>query len=467
MALVHLSERRKPAVAGFFYPEEAEELSTTVDSLLREAKWSRVEDDQPPFAIIVPHAGYVYSAPVAAPAYALLPRFKEQINRVLLIGPAHRIAFRGIAAPSVGRFSTPVGDVRIDGDAIMALARMPQIAIRDDAHAQEHSLEVQLPFLQRALGRFELIPLVVGMASPEDVAEVISVMTAEPGTLVVVSSDLSHYLAYDAAQQLDQRTVAAILALDDRAIPDEGACGRVPIKGLLKVAHQFDLQPELLDLRNSGDTAGSKDRVVGYASLVFRRSANGGLRRPERETLLHIAQAAIRRGLSEGKPPMIVARGYAPALAQQGASFVTLKKDGRLRGCIGSLLAHRPLVVDVAENAFASAFSDPRFGPVTEDELASLSTLEISVLTTPEALVAASLSELAAALRPGMDGLIVRDGDRRATFLPQVWQQLPDRASFLQHLWRKAGFEPGHWSPGVRLWTYQTQSFAGTPTSRD
>jgi AmmeMemoRadiSam system protein B/AmmeMemoRadiSam system protein A len=463
MALMHLSECRKPAVAGFFYPEEAEELSTTVDSLIREAKWSRVEDDQPPFAIIVPHAGYVYSAPVAAPAYALLPRFKEQINRVLLIGPAHRIAFRGIASPSVGRFSTPIGDVQLDGDAMMALSRLPQVVIRDDAHAQEHSLEVQLPFLQRALDRFDLIPLVVGLASADEVAEVISVMTAEPGTVVVISSDLSHYLDSEAARRLDRQTVDAILALDGQAITDEGACGRSPIKGLLKVARVLDLKPELLDLRNSGDTAGTKDRVVGYASLVFRRTATGGLRRAERETLLHVAQSAIRRGLAEGAPPTIEAGGYAPALAQQGASFVTLKKKGRLRGCIGSLIAHRPLVVDVAQNAFAAAFNDPRFGPLTDDEFASISTLEISVLTAPKALAAGTLAELSAALRPGLDGLIVRDGGRRATFLPQVWQQLPDRSSFLQHLWHKAGLAPEHWSPGVELWRYQTQSFATTP----
>jgi len=451
---------RPPAVAGFFYPDDADDLTDTVDTLVRAVRARRPVDDQPPFAIVVPHAGFAYSAPIAAEAYALLPRYRRHFERVLLLGPAHRVGFRGMAAPSTGAFRTPLGDVAIDTAAIAALSQLPQVAVRDDAHAQEHSLEVQLPFLQRALDRFKLIPLVVGQATPTEVAEVISAMTAEPGTLVVISSDLSHYLDYDTAGRLDRQTVDAILALDGGAIRDEGACGRLPIKGLLEVARTIGLSPELLDLRNSGDTAGSKDRVVGYASLIFRNDDRSGLSKAARDTLLHVAERSIRHGLETGQPAAISADGYAEALGAQGACFVTLKSEGRLRGCIGSLAAHRPLIVDAAENAFAAAFRDPRFSPITAEEFDRIDTLEMSVLSPARPLAAGSLDLLAKALKPGIDGLIVRDGDRRATFLPQVWQQLPERRHFLAHLWRKAGLPADHWSNEIRLWTYRTQSFA-------
>lgn len=464
MTTLHPSTRRDPAVAGFFYPDDAGALVRAVDTAVGAAKQARSADDRPPFALVVPHAGYAYSAAVAAEAYALLPPVRNQIDRVLLLGPSHRVGFRGLAAPSAAVFRTPLGDIAIDREAISALTRLPQVSVRDDAHAQEHSLEVQLPFLQRALGRFDLIPLVVGAADPTDVAEVIAVMTAEPGTLVVVSSDLSHYHSYDDARALDRQTIDAILALDGGAIADEGACGRTPIKGLLKIARAKGMTPSLLDLRNSGDTAGDKDRVVGYASLCFRDNA-GALNRSECDALLHIAEASIEHGLKQGRAVQLDAKAYAAALSADGASFVTLKRKGRLRGCIGSLVAHRPLVVDVAENAFAAAFRDPRFEPLVADERDAATTLEISVLSAPQPLRVRSREALLAALRPGVDGLIVREGDRRATFLPQVWQQVCDRHLFVDHLWQKAGFQAGHWSSALRFWTYQTQSFgkAGTP----
>lgn len=460
MTTLHPSTHRAPAVAGFFYPDDAQELARTVDAAVARARHRGATGDRPPFALVVPHAGYAYSAAIAAEAYALLPRIRDQIHRVLLLGPAHRVGFRGLAAPSVETFRTPLGDIAIDKQAVAALSRLPQVAIRDDAHAQEHSLEVQLPFLQRALGTFELIPLVVGAATADDVAEVIAVMTAEPGTLVVVSSDLSHYHSYEHARALDRQTIDAILALDSTAIADEGACGRIPIKGLLTIARANGAKPDLLDLRNSGDTAGDKDRVVGYAALCFRDDEGGALNRSERDALLHVAEVSIDHGLAQGSAARIDATAYAAALGADGASFVTLKTQGRLRGCIGSLLAHRPLVIDVAENAFAAAFRDPRFEPLRAEERDAITTLEISVLSAPQPLVAPSRNALIGALRPGVDGLIVQEAERRATFLPQVWQQLCDRDLFVNHLWQKAGLEPDHWSGTLRFWTYQTQSFA-------
>ncbi len=460
MSELHPSAVRQPAVAGLFYPQDPAELAKTVDAFLSKARRSQgPPHNRPPYAVVVPHAGYVYSGAIAAPAYQLLARFRSRIHRVLLLGPAHRVAFQGLAAPSVAAFRTPLGTIPVDVDAIAALSSMPQVAIRDDAHAEEHSLEVQLPFLQRALDDFALIPLVVGSAPPALVSDVISAMTATPGTLVVISSDLSHYLDYESAQRLDEGTVDAILRFDDAAIADAGACGRIPIKGLLGVARSAGLRAELLDRRNSGDTAGSKDRVVGYASLSFYNFAQGKLPDSAGEVLLHVAERALRHGLETGEPLALNPSAYEPALSNQAASFVTVKQGNRLRGCIGSLAAHRPLIVDVAENGFAAGFRDPRFAPLDEADFQQLTSIEVSVLSEPTPLKAPTEDALLASLRPGVDGLILRDDKLRATFLPQVWQQLPDRRTFFQHLLRKAGLPPDHWSAQLQFWTYQTQSF--------
>ncbi len=258
---------RPPAVAGVFYPADAVLLKATLDSFL-ERHPPRIQET--PKAIIVPHAGYVYSGPVAASAYACLTPARGRIQRVVLLGPAHRVAFSGLAVPSVDYFETPLGLVPVDKAAVERIATLPQVRVLDEAHAFEHSLEVQLPFLQETLGEgFEIVPLVVGDTSPQEVAEVIDVLWGGSETLIVVSSDLSHYYDYDTARKLDTITSKAIEALDPTAIHFEQACGRTPVAGLLLMARRHGLQAETLDLRNSGDTAGDKSRVVGYGAYVF------------------------------------------------------------------------------------------------------------------------------------------------------------------------------------------------------
>jgi len=347
---------RPPAVAGHFYPDEPRELAVTVENLLAEARaLSGRAPRRPPFAVVVPHAGFVYSGVTAASAYRHLSRFRAHFQRVLILGPAHRVAFQGIAAPSAGAFRTPLGTVAIDTDAISALSTLDQVVIRDDAHAAEHCIEVQLPFLQHCLNDVSVIPLIVGAANAAQIAEVIRVMTAEPGTLVLISSDLSHYLDYDSANRLDQATLDAISRLDAAGIADEGACGRLPIKGLIEVARANALDVSVLDHRTSGDTAGPKDRVVGYASLWFEDPGALGLSIGEQDVALHVAYQSIRHGLTHSKPFPLNADGYGESLSQDGAAFVTLKQRNRLRGCIGSLVAQRALIVDIAENAFSAA----------------------------------------------------------------------------------------------------------------
>jgi len=260
---------RLPAVAGQFYPDDPAELDQMVSGYMQEAA-GRAPQNAAPKAIIAPHAGYVYSGPVAASAYAALAPLRGKIKRVVLLGPSHRVGFRGIAASSADAFRTPLGDIPADANAIsLAVELLPDVGYLDEAHAQEHSLEVHLPFLQKELGEFSLLPFVVGQAEPEDIAALLELYMADPDTLIVVSSDLSHYHSYDTARQIDHETAHRIEDLDYRHISSDQACGASPLRGLLLAAQQHNLTPVAVDLRNSGDTAGDKSRVVGYGSWLF------------------------------------------------------------------------------------------------------------------------------------------------------------------------------------------------------
>lgn len=256
---------RPAAVAGLFYPGDKDQLSQDIEKYLASAQAAV----PPPKAIIVPHAGYMYSGAIAASAYASVMPAKDKIKKVVLLGPAHTMPFTGLAAPSFDGFATPLGVVAIDQQAIEKIVQLPQVTLMDDAHDQEHSLEVHIPFLQIILDDFTLTPLLVGNASQQDVAEVLQQLWGGDETLIVISSDLSHYKDYATAQQMDRATSIAIEHLQPEHIHYDMACGRNPVNGLLKLAKQKGLKAQTLDVRNSGDTAGSKDRVVGYGAYVF------------------------------------------------------------------------------------------------------------------------------------------------------------------------------------------------------
>ena len=251
-----------------FYPGHPATLAREVDEMLSTAEHGQVTPGPLPKAVIVPHAGYVYSGPVAASAYARLKPGRGVISRVVLLGPVHRVPVRGLALPGVDCFRTPLGTLSLDAEAVTKIRRLRQVVESSAAHAMEHSLEVQLPFLQEVLGNFTLVPLAVGDASPEEVAEVLEALWGGTETLIVVSSDLSHYLPYATARQVDQETARLILDLSTDIRHDQ-ACGGTPVNGLLLAARRHGLEPKLLDLRNSGDTAGDKSRVVGYAAFAF------------------------------------------------------------------------------------------------------------------------------------------------------------------------------------------------------
>jgi hypothetical protein len=431
-----------------FYPDNPNVLKQTLNGLLAQA--GTLAPPRTPKALIVPHAGYVYSGPVAASAYAQIAALRGRIRRVVLLGPTHRVYVRGLALPDAERFATPLGEVELDRDGMQALAGLPQVIRSGAAHQMEHSLEVQLPFLQQVLGDFRLLPLAVGEATAEEVAQVLEKLWGGDETLIVISSDLSHFLSDTQARKVDRGTADAILALQPH-LNHEQACGATPVNGLLLAARHHGLRAVELDVRNSSETAGDPERVVGYAAFAFYPDAHAGQPSEDEKghTLLKLARSEIgaRLGHERSEP------AEADWLAKPGATFVTLTRAGDLRGCIGTLEAHRPLGVDVRENAVAAAFRDPRFAPLGRAEFDEIR-VEVSLLSTSEPLAVKDEAAARAALRPHVDGVILEYGHYRSTFLPQVWEQLPDPAEFLAHLKRKAGLSMDFWAEQVRLSRY-------------
>jgi AmmeMemoRadiSam system protein B/AmmeMemoRadiSam system protein A len=422
---------RPAAVAGMFYPGEARALAAEVDDLL-----GSVEQSAPrlgyPKALVVPHAGYVYSGAVAARAYDELAAGRGRVRRVVLLGPTHRVAVRGLAVPSAQAFATPLGQVRIDREAIASVRDLPQVVVSDAAHALEHSLEVQLPFLQEVLGDFALVPFAVGAAEVDEVAQVLQRLWGAAETVVVVSTDMSHYHAYEQARAIDGATIERIASFA-ADIDHEQACGATPLNGLLRFSRQKNLSLKLLSACNSGDTAGGKDRVVGYSSFGLYEGGDVALDEAGR-TLLSIARDVIESSLSARSRKTV----GASWLAQAGATFVTLTKAGALRGCIGSLEPARPLGEDVAHNALAAAFRDPRFPALGAAEWPQCR-VEVSLLSTRKPLRFADEADLLEQIRAGEDGLVLEADGKRGTFLPQVWESIADKRLFVKELVSKAG----------------------------
>jgi AmmeMemoRadiSam system protein B/AmmeMemoRadiSam system protein A len=520
-------------VAGRFYPGRAERLAGDIDRYVDEARaalagrsssaTSPRRASQAPeqsaaerrvLGVVAPHAGIVYSGPTAGFAYASID--PAAVGRVVLLGPAHYVPVNGIGLSSAGAWRTPLGDVELDRDVAAELAaQLTTVVPADDAHAPEHSLEVQVPFLQRVLtGGWQLVPLIVGADEPGEIAAAITFCVGLPGTLVVVSTDLSHYLDYESAIARDARTIHAIVHRRPDSIGTEDACGRYPLRGLLSAAAQKEWSVRLLDASNSGDTAGDRDRVVGYAAFAVLAASEpdppgsggpdqgrgadsagvsagagtdptdpvglepgrgpglepgpgrgpgpevGRIPPDSRALLLALARSTISDALDTGRRPAFDDSQWAdPVLTTPGAAFVTLRSEaGDLLGCIGSLEPRQPLVADVAEHAFDAAFRDPRFPSMTRDRAAGM-VIDISVLSPTRPFPSSGYEDLVSRIPVG-SGVVVTAGRHRATFLPAVWEQLPDARSFLAALWRKAGLAPGEWPRGTRVEVYDSEEFA-------
>lgn len=444
---------RQPAVAGSFYPNDPEPLRAMVRQLLNAAPPA---SGPPPCAMVVPHAGYIYSGYTAACGYRNLPAASaEEPLRVFLLSPSHRVALTGVSVGNYSAYRTPLGDVTIDQEMVERLAALPDVSRDTASHQQEHALEVHLPFLQERVGHFKLVPIIFGRISGGHLADMVSRFW-QPGDLLLASTDLSHFHTYEEARRLDAQCLEAMETINPHAMSKTEACGNIGVCALLEMARRNRWRSVLSDYRTSGDTAGGKDRVVGYVSYLFYppELPARGVKPVSLPALARTHLAQVLRG--EGGLKADALSGQSSALANQGACFVTLTKQGQLRGCIGSLQAHRPLAVDLLENSLAAAIRDPRFPPVTADELAELR-IEVSLLTPAQPFPYTDGEDLLRRLQPGVHGVILSKGGHRSTFLPQVWEQLPDPRLFLQHLCLKAGLRQDCWQDKPDIFVYTVQ----------
>jgi len=442
---------RPTAVAGSFYPKDVSQLSNMLKKYLSE----NTINIAPPKAIIAPHAGYIYSGQTAASIYSNIEQLKHKITRVVLLGPTHRVHVQGIALPSNTHFATPLGNISIDIQTLEQLEKYPYVQFMDAAHEQEHSLEVHLPFLQKVLDDFLLIPLLVGNAEPEQIATILNELWGGDETLIVISSDLSHFLDYETACNKDSDTSKLIENFDYKKIGSDQACGCMPMRGLLKLAKDKNMSIQTLNLCNSGDTASTKDRVVGYGAYALFE--NRILNNDDKELIFDVINKSIKAGLSKGHAYKPETENIKKKLKESYAVFITIKLYGQLRGCIGTTEAHMPLIDAVAQYAYAAAFNDPRFQPLTEDEYKQVE-ISLSILTPAVPLPFENEEDLLDKLRPDIDGLIITKNNARATFLPVVWESLKKPVQFLNELKKKAGMKSSD-APD-KAWRYTAEYYS-------
>jgi len=440
-----------------FYPAAPDALNALIADVRKRA---RPDGGVAPKVVIAPHAGLVYSGAVAATAFGAWARRLEPPRRIVIIGPAHRVAFSGVAVHPASKWRTPLGEIPVAGVTHAGLAQAPGVVIDSRPFAGEHSLEMHLIMLHAMLpAPFEIVPILVGDAHSHQVAEALRRVWGGPETVVAISSDLSHFLDQVSAQSIDSDTAHRIETLDGAALDGRRACGFLPIKGALEIAAERDMRVSGLHLATSADVGADASRVVGYGAFALEYAASARLAETDRERLLSACMVALGLATRNGgkAPPPTLAAG-SPALSAWRATFVTLTENERLRGCIGSLDPRRPLIDDAVANTAQAAFADPRFPPLKESELAGLR-LDVSILSYPRPIPTESVSELVAALEPDRDGLILSAGTRRALFLPSVWRHLPDARAFVRHLMAKAGFDSNRWPEGLEARRFRVESF--------
>lgn len=445
-----------------FYPGEPDALTALIAGARRQA---RPDGSVAPKVVVAPHAGLVYSGSVAATAFAPWARRADPPRRIVIIGPAHRVAFSGLAVHPASKWRTPLGEAPVAPGAHAELAKAPGVAVDPRPFAGEHSLEMHLVMLQAMLpAPFEIVPILVGDADPHTVAEALRRVWGGPETVVAVSSDLSHFLDSRSAKSIDTDTMRRIETLDAAALDGRRACGALAIKGALEIAAERDMRASGLHLATSADAGADASRVVGYGAFAFEYAASAQLAEADRERLLSGCMTALGQAQAGGKAAPSSLEGGPPSFSPWRATFVTLTENERLRGCMGSLEPRRPLIEDALANAAQAGFYDPRFPPLKESELKGLR-LDVSILSHPRPIPARNESELADALEPDRDGLILTAGKRRALFLPSVWRSVPDARAFVRHLAAKAGFDSNRWPDGLEARRFRVESF-GAPWRR-
>ncbi|MDY7001433.1 MAG: AmmeMemoRadiSam system protein B [Thermodesulfobacteriota bacterium] len=461
---------RESVLAGMWYPGSAADLRDMVGKFLDQA--AAAEPQGRLTALVAPHAGYPYSGPIAAHAYKLL--YGKKFETVVVIGPSHHAAFPGVSVYDQGGYQTPLGLAPLDKEFITELTSIsPTIRYVPKAHAREHSVEIELPFLQVAMPGFKLVPLVMGeqsMPTCQNLAKALARAAKDKSVLIVASSDLSHFHSSSQARKLDAVVQKCVRDFDPESLFQNlarrkcEACGGGPmITAMLASKAMGANKGVVLAYGDSGDTTGDHSRVVGYMAAAFfaqdnkdapkNPGKNESALSPDDKKILHqVARQAIQAKFN--KQTFTPPENPSDALQQIRGAFVTLKKKGELRGCIGHIIGHLPLHETVAQMALAAAFSDPRFPKLRANEFEHLE-FEISALTPLEKITSVERIEV------GKHGLLMRQGFRQGVLLPQVpveWGW--DRDQFLDYTCRKAGLAPGCWKdPDTEIFTFSAEVF--------
>ena len=442
-----MTKIKEPSVANTFYPGNATELGKQLDTFSKENKNGYKYKTR---AVIVPHAGLVYSGQLA---YEGISQLDKTIKNIFIFAPAHRVAFSGFALSGYDEWKTPVGTVKINQEANTELEEKFDAKIFDEAFTEEHSIEIELPAIQHIFGEeINIIPVLVGKADPQKITGIISKYYDNKEFGFIISSDLSHFLNDKKAQKIDGETARMIESGDISELRYDQACGAAGIYGLVDFANKRKFSLIRINLINSSLASGNKSSVVGYGAwFLYEGSKNRFIKEYYSEYLLNLCRNVI---LSKFNHKTLYT-AHPPVFNQLGACFVTLKKNNNLRGCIGSIIAHQPLINDIVQHSEDAAFHDPRFNPVEENEIDSL-TIDISILSEPVQMSFKDEQDLLGQIVPFRDGIIIKDRFHQAVYLPSVWEELPDKVMFLNSLKMKAGLPPKHFSKTFEAYRFST-----------
>lgn len=440
---------KHPSVAGTFYTSNPKELEQQINSF---AQNSTEAYEYKSRAVIVPHAGLVYSGQLA---YQGIRQLSKDLTTLFIIAPAHRVPFIGIALSSYDAWETPLGTIDINSAVVEDLQELFEAKINDEAIKDEHSIEIQLPHVQKLFGdEVKIVPILVGTESPDKIRKIIEhYYEKDDKTGFIISSDLSHFLKDSDAKKIDAVTAEMIESLDVEKFNHQQACGSIGVLGLVDFAKSKDYSLIRVGMTNSSAATGDTSSVVGYGSwMLYEDQKNAFLKKYYSNFILNLCKASIESRFSGNEVDF-----SRPAVFDElGASFVTLEEDDMLRGCIGSIIAHRSVFDDMVSNAQNAAFSDPRFRPVGKDEVEKLS-IAVSLLSEPQKMSFDDEEDLLEQIVPYEDGIIIKDGRYQAVYLPSVWEQLPDKKEFLESLKIKAGMSPKHFSETFEAYRYRCE----------
>jgi AmmeMemoRadiSam system protein B/AmmeMemoRadiSam system protein A len=438
---------KPPSVAGMFYTNNATELNKQIDDF---NKNSKNKYEYKARCIIIPHAGLVYSGQLA---FDGIKSLRRDLKTIIVFAPAHKVFFEGLALTSYSGWQTPLGKIEINEEICVELEEKFGAKINDEAFKDEHSVEIHVPLMQKIFDNIQIVPVLVGSEKHDKIKDIIKFYWENEEVGFVISSDLSHFLDDTKARKMDNITAKMIEDKEVENFCPEQACGSIGIMGLVDFAKERHFSLIRIGLINSALTTGDTRRVVGYGGwFLYENTKNNFLKKYYSNLIIEIAKKSILSNFEE-----VSFKHMPPSVFNQfGACFVTLEKNERLRGCIGSILAHRPLIEDLIENAKSAAFSDPRFNPVNFDEIKELS-IAISLLSQPEKMHFSDEESLLKQIQPYKDGIIIKERHNQAVYLPSVWEELNDKKEFLNSLKIKAGLPPDYFSKTFEAYRFRCE----------